>query len=160
LESRGLLPLWSQVRAMWLLIWWQLEAYMVVNFRARGITRGTCKLAGTPTLIKKKASYVVIDKASFSNVVNYLAIARLHNKSTKQICFPRWKELLIESKQQSKREKTKYTSLAMRDGLRLVGVICGEKREGNRGMKNLLWCGTKYLTRNTTRVLTKVILAL
>jgi hypothetical protein len=45
---------------------------------------------------------------------------------------------LIESKQKSKRAKTKYTSLAMRDGLRLVGVICGEKREGNCGMKNLL----------------------
>jgi len=31
-----------------------LEAYMVVNFRARGISRGTCKLVQTPTLIKKK----------------------------------------------------------------------------------------------------------
>ena len=50
LESRGLLPLWSQVRAMWLLIWWPLEAYMVVNFRARGISRGARKLARTPTL--------------------------------------------------------------------------------------------------------------
>jgi hypothetical protein len=27
-----------------------LEAYMVVNFRARGISRGACKLARTPTL--------------------------------------------------------------------------------------------------------------
>jgi len=26
---------------------------MVVNFRARGISRGACKLARTPTLIKK-----------------------------------------------------------------------------------------------------------
>jgi len=54
LGLRGLLPLWSQVRAMWLLIWWPLEAYMVVNFRAREISRGTRKLARTPTLIKKQ----------------------------------------------------------------------------------------------------------
>jgi hypothetical protein len=29
---------------------WPLEAYMVVNFRARGISRGARKLARTPTL--------------------------------------------------------------------------------------------------------------
>jgi len=46
LGSRGLLLLWSQVRAMWLLIWWPLEVYMIVNFRARGISRGTRKLPG------------------------------------------------------------------------------------------------------------------
>ena len=50
LGSRGLLHLWSQVRALWLLIWWPLEAYMVVNFRARGISRGARKLARTPML--------------------------------------------------------------------------------------------------------------
>jgi hypothetical protein len=50
LGSRGLLPLWFQVRALWLLIWWSLEAYMVVNFRARGISRGARKLARTSTL--------------------------------------------------------------------------------------------------------------
>jgi hypothetical protein len=50
LRSRDLLPLWSQVRALWLLIWWPLEAYMVANFRARGISRGARKLAWTPTL--------------------------------------------------------------------------------------------------------------
>jgi hypothetical protein len=54
LGLRGLLPLWSQVRALWLLIWWPLEAYMVVNFRAHGISRGARKLARTPTLKKKK----------------------------------------------------------------------------------------------------------
>jgi hypothetical protein len=31
-----------------------LEAYIVVNFRARGISRGTHKLARTPTLNKNK----------------------------------------------------------------------------------------------------------
>jgi len=46
--------LWSQVRALWLLIWWPLKAYMIVNFKARGISRGTRKLARTPTLNKKK----------------------------------------------------------------------------------------------------------
>ena len=54
LGPRGLLPLWSQVRAMWLLISWLLEAYMVVNFRVREISRGARKLARTPTLNKKK----------------------------------------------------------------------------------------------------------
>ena len=31
---------------------------MVVNFRARGISRGARKLAQTPTLIKKKATQI------------------------------------------------------------------------------------------------------
>jgi hypothetical protein len=50
LGPRYLLSLWSQVRALWLLIWWSLEAYMVVNFRARGISRDTYKLVRTSTL--------------------------------------------------------------------------------------------------------------
>jgi hypothetical protein len=50
LRPGGLLPLWSQVRALWLLIWWPLEAYMVVNFRGHGISWYTRKLARTPTL--------------------------------------------------------------------------------------------------------------
>jgi len=54
LGPRGLLSLWSQVRAMWLLIWWSLEAYMVVNFRTRRISRGVHKLARTPISNKKK----------------------------------------------------------------------------------------------------------
>jgi hypothetical protein len=35
---------------------------MVVNFRARGISRGTCKLTRTPTLNKKKNSHCVLGK--------------------------------------------------------------------------------------------------
>jgi hypothetical protein len=50
LGPRGLFPLWSQVQALWLLIWWPLEVYMVVNFRARRISWGACKLARTSTL--------------------------------------------------------------------------------------------------------------
>jgi hypothetical protein len=50
LGPKGLLSLWSQVQALWLLIWWPLEAYMVVNFRVRGISRGARKLTRTPTL--------------------------------------------------------------------------------------------------------------
>jgi len=50
LGPRGLLPLWSQVRVLWLLIWWPLETYMVVNFRARGISWGARKLTRTPML--------------------------------------------------------------------------------------------------------------
>jgi hypothetical protein len=57
LGPRGLLPLWSQVQALWLLIWWPLEAYMVVNLRARGISRGTRKLVRTPMLNWKKKWY-------------------------------------------------------------------------------------------------------
>jgi hypothetical protein len=49
-SARGLLPLWIQVRALWLLIWWPLETYMVVNFRIREISRGAHKLARTLTL--------------------------------------------------------------------------------------------------------------
>jgi hypothetical protein len=59
LRSRGLLSLWSQVRALWLLIWWSLEVYMVVNFRTHGISRGVRKLTRTPTLKKKRSWYYV-----------------------------------------------------------------------------------------------------
>jgi len=40
LESRGLFLPWSQVQALWLLIWWSMEVYMVVNFRTREISQG------------------------------------------------------------------------------------------------------------------------
>jgi hypothetical protein len=50
LRLRCLFSLWSQVQVLWLLIWWPLEAYMVVNFRARGISQGARKLVRTPTL--------------------------------------------------------------------------------------------------------------
>jgi len=56
LWSRSLLLMWSQVRAMWLLIWWSLEVYMVVNFRARVINRDTRKL--TRTFMLKKKTYI------------------------------------------------------------------------------------------------------
>jgi hypothetical protein len=60
LGSRGLLSLWFQVRAMWLLIWSSLKTYMVVNFRARGISRGARKLARTPTLINNNNNNIVV----------------------------------------------------------------------------------------------------
>jgi hypothetical protein len=53
LRPRGLLLLWSQVQALWLLIRWPLKAYMIVNFRTREISRGAHKLTRAPTLIKK-----------------------------------------------------------------------------------------------------------
>jgi uncharacterized membrane protein len=53
LGLRGLLSLWSHVRALWLLVRWSLEAYIVVNFRAREISRGARKLARIVMLIKK-----------------------------------------------------------------------------------------------------------
>jgi hypothetical protein len=55
LISRSLFFLWSQVRTLWLLIWWSLEVYMVINFRARKISLDTYKLTQTLTsiIIKK-----------------------------------------------------------------------------------------------------------
>ena len=50
----NLIFMWSQARAMWLLIWWSLEIYMVINLRAHEISWGTHKLTRTLTLIKKK----------------------------------------------------------------------------------------------------------
>jgi hypothetical protein len=38
-----------------------LESYMVINFKARGISRGACKLARTPTLIKKNQFFQKIN---------------------------------------------------------------------------------------------------
>jgi len=52
-SARGLFPLWIQVRALWLLIWWPLETYMVVNFRVRKISWGAHK-AGPDTHVKLK----------------------------------------------------------------------------------------------------------
>ena len=52
LELRGLSFLWFQVRILWLLIWWSLETYLIINFRVCGISQDTCKLARTSMLIK------------------------------------------------------------------------------------------------------------
>jgi len=51
LGLKSLLLLWSQIQALWLLIWWLLETYIVVNFRACEISRDTRKLIQTLTLI-------------------------------------------------------------------------------------------------------------
>ena len=49
------IKLWKQITIIIIIIiWWSLEAFMVVNFRARGINRSARKLARTSTLIKKK----------------------------------------------------------------------------------------------------------
>jgi hypothetical protein len=69
LGPRGLFSLWSQVWALWLLIWWPLEAYMVVNFRARGISRGARKLARTPTLNLKKWRDGTQEEAAFVAII-------------------------------------------------------------------------------------------
>jgi len=39
---------------MWLLIWWLLEAYIIINFGSRRISRDTCKLTRICILINKK----------------------------------------------------------------------------------------------------------
>ena len=89
LRPRYLLPLWSQVRAMWLLIWWPLEAYMVVNFRTRIISRGARKLARTSMLKNFFGINTLINLFFFSfltewiNLINFdkcfcLLISQLH----------------------------------------------------------------------------------
>jgi len=56
--------MWSQVRVLWLLIWWPLEAYMVINFRIREISRGARKLVRTPTLILIIKKYITSIRTS------------------------------------------------------------------------------------------------
>jgi hypothetical protein len=51
--------MWSQVQVLWLLIWWPLEIYIVVNFRARGNSRDARKLARIPTLEQKKKYWLL-----------------------------------------------------------------------------------------------------
>jgi hypothetical protein len=48
---------------------------MVVNFKARGISRGKCKLARTSTLIKKK--YLILVHQKIKN--------NMMNKATKEL---------------------------------------------------------------------------
>lgn len=46
------------LRVPWLLIWWLLETYIVINFMTYEITRVACKLARTTMLnLKKKKLY-------------------------------------------------------------------------------------------------------
>jgi hypothetical protein len=51
--------MWSQVWALWLLIWWPLETYMIVNFRIHWISWNAHKLARKPTLSLKKKKKVL-----------------------------------------------------------------------------------------------------
>jgi len=64
--------LWFQIWTLWLLIWWSLKIYIVVNFRARGISRGARKLIQTPTLIKKK--YIPTLLIFWSDLTKYFQI--------------------------------------------------------------------------------------
>jgi len=92
LGLRGLLFLWSQVRVLWLLIWWPLEVYMVVNFRARGISRGALKLARTPTLIKKKKKKLnkMCHIENLSTMTNVISPHLRHMHMTLQIYNFKW----------------------------------------------------------------------
>jgi len=49
---------------------------MVANFRARGISRGACKLAQTPTLIKKKKMSLVYLLSPFKYLLSALPLVR------------------------------------------------------------------------------------
>jgi len=62
-ERQQVIKIWDekwemrfQFRALWLIIWWSLKNYMVINFRACGISRGIRKLTRIPTSIIKKNS--------------------------------------------------------------------------------------------------------
>jgi hypothetical protein len=81
LGPRGLLPLWSQVRAMWLFIWWPLETYMVITFRAREISRATRKLARTPMLNSKKKK-LFENKVSLNPIFQILNLHQLYVQSS------------------------------------------------------------------------------
>ena len=92
MRPKGLFSLWSQVRALWLFIWWPLEAYMVVNFRAHGINRDVRKLTRISTLNYKKkeqeeegtweTSWDSEGRFSFKKVVAVaIAIARRYPRS-------------------------------------------------------------------------------
>ena len=61
-NSLWLRNLWSQIQTIWLLVWWSLEVYMVVNFRTHKISQGMRKLARTPMLIKKRACLLLYFK--------------------------------------------------------------------------------------------------
>ena len=73
LGLKGLLLLWFQVRALWLLIWWSLEAYIVVNFSTPGISRNVRKLVRTPTwiIIEKKKTINKEDRDLITNQHQY-----------------------------------------------------------------------------------------
>jgi hypothetical protein len=85
LGPRSLLSMWFQVRTPLLLIWWLLKAYMIVNFKTRGISRGARRVAWTPTLIKKNYLYTLIPELNIFftcfnfafNWVNYMDIKLL-----------------------------------------------------------------------------------
>ena len=105
LRSRGLLLLWSQVRAMWLLIWWPLEAYMIVNFKTCGISQvdpnNYVKLKkqrwdGTVTVrsVNCKDSYFR-DIACFSLLIIKKYISKVKSKDNPS---PRKVELFFPSK--------------------------------------------------------------
>ena len=79
LGSRGLLPLWSQVRAIWLLRWWPLETYMVVNFRACKINWGVRKLTRTPMLNKKKKKHTLSTACTFFVMLIFFIFLKSRN---------------------------------------------------------------------------------
>ena len=71
LELRGLFFLWFQGRVLWLLIWWPLKVYMIVNFKVRGISKGIRKLIQTSILIKKKNPINKKDRNLITNQHQY-----------------------------------------------------------------------------------------
>jgi hypothetical protein len=79
LKPRGLLPLWSQVRPLWLFIWWLLKVYMVVTFRARGISRGARKLDPDTHIKLKKKNWLQNQKNNFP--VFYRVPSHLNSRS-------------------------------------------------------------------------------
>jgi len=106
LRPRGLLPLWSQVRALWLLIWWPLEAYMVVNFRARGINR-ECTQAGLDTHVKLKI-YIYIYKniVADSSPLTAIILHPLEARLSISFCFTQnSRNISYQFKKRNKTEK-------------------------------------------------------
>jgi hypothetical protein len=51
-----------------------LKTYMIVNFRACGISRGTCKLTRTSTVIKKKKKKRTMMMVGYGEMYDYIQV--------------------------------------------------------------------------------------
>jgi len=129
LKSRDLFFLWFQVQTMWLLISWSLEVYMIVNFRAREISRGTRKLARTPTLNLKKKKSIPWNLTFF--ISNTVLLFKLHWLFFKIFLFFKFKN----TEQHKKKNKD-----LQREGEEVGGVWSALNNNCIAGIKLIKYC--------------------
>jgi len=78
-----------QVRAMWVLIWWLLDVYLVINFRVCGISRDGCKLIQTSSLIKKTYNKINKGHKRFILKPKWNEVVELHGINNVSLsCIP------------------------------------------------------------------------